>query len=307
MLAGWQVITLAAVAVLVIFAVVWHVHGGRAAAVVLALSGASLLCVWISYEVLPVEQWRRGSLVNGLLVFALPGAAAVVIALARARRGTRLTRDGWLFLALLWATPAVLLYVSQWQPASAGSDPDFTNSMWWSVSTIAIYVAVPVAYAAIARQSVRGYGLSLKFARTEGALIVLVAPVVLVMVWLISADARFLQTYPFYDVASGGDGAWLKLLVFELAYGATFVALEFFFRGFLVFAGLPVLGIHAVPVMAFAYCLLHLGKPMPECASSLVGGLILGYLAVRFRSIAVGVVAHLTIAWGMDASVLSRR
>ena len=307
MLAGWQVITLAAVAVLVIAAVVWHVHGGRAAAVALALSGASLLCVWVSYEVLPVEQWRRGSLVNGLAIFALPGAAAVVIALARARRGTRLTRDAWLFLALLWATPAVLLYVSQWQPASAGSDPDFANSMWWSVSTIAIYVAVPVAYAAIARQSLRGYGLSLRFARTEGALIVLVAPVVLVMVWLISADARFLQTYPFYDVASGGDGAWLKLLVFEAAYGATFVALEFFFRGFLVFAGLPVLGIHAVPVMAFAYCLLHLGKPMPECASSLVGGLILGYLAVRFRSIAVGVVAHLTIAWGMDASVLSRR
>ena len=150
MLAGWQVITLAAVAVLVIAAVVRHVHGGRAAAVALALSGASLLCVWVSYEVLPVEQWRRGSLVNGLAIFALPGAAAVVIALARARRGTRLTRDAWLFLALLWATPAVLLYVSQWQPASAGSDPDFANSMWWSVSTIAIYVAVPVAYAAIA-------------------------------------------------------------------------------------------------------------------------------------------------------------
>lgn len=321
MLAGWQVITLATVAVLVIFAIVWHVHGARAASVMLALSGAALLCVWVSYEVLPVEQWRRGSLVNGLLIFALPAAAAVAIALARARGrsrsapprspagqpGTRLTRDAWLFLVLPWVTPAALLFVSQWQPAVGGADPDFANSMWWAASTIALYVGVPVAYAAIARQSVRGYGLSLKFARTEGALVLLIAPVALVMVWLISADARFLQTYPFYDVSAGGDGAWLKLLVFEAAYGATFVALEFFFRGFLVFAGMPVLGIHAVPVMAFAYCLLHLGKPMPECASSLVGGLILGYLAVRFRSIAVGVVAHLTIAWGMDASVLGRR
>ena len=307
MLAGWQVLTLAAVAVSVIFAVVWHVHGGRAAVVMLALSGAALACVWISYEVLPVEQWRRASLVNGLLVFALPGLAAVVIAVATARRGWRLSRDAWLYLVLLWATPPVLLAVSQWQPARGGADPDFANSLWWSFSTIAIYVAVPVGYAAIARQSVRGYGLSLRFARSEGALILLIAPVALVMVWLISADARFLLTYPFYDVGSGGDGAWVKLLLFEMAYGATFVALEFFFRGFLVFAGLPVLGIHAVPVMAFSYCLLHLGKPMPECASSLIGGLILGYLAVRFRSIAVGVVAHLTLAWGMDASVLSRR
>ncbi|MGA1089863.1 MAG: CPBP family intramembrane glutamic endopeptidase, partial [Candidatus Nanopelagicales bacterium] len=115
-----------------------------------------------------------------------------------------------------------------------------------------------------------------------------------------SADQRFLDTYPFYK----GDG-W-SLVAFEVAYGASFVALEFFFRGFLVFAGQPVLGIHAVPVMAFTYCLLHLGKPLPEAASSLIGGLILGYLALRLRSILAGVVAHLTIAWGMDAFVLSR-
>jgi membrane protease YdiL (CAAX protease family) len=136
--------------------------------------------------------------------------------------------------------------------------------------------------------------------RSEATLILLIAPVALAIVWLASADQRFLDTYPFY----GGDG-W-SLILFEAAYGATFVALEFFFRGFLVFAGQPVLGVHAVPVMAFAYCLLHLGKPMPEAVSSLIGGLILGYLALRLRSILAGVVAHLTIAWGMDASVLSR-
>jgi membrane protease YdiL (CAAX protease family) len=147
---------------------------------------------------------------------------------------------------------------------------------------------------------VRGYGLSVRFVRSEATLVMLIAPVALAIVWLASADQRFLDTYPFY----GGDG-W-SLILFEAAYGATFVALEFFFRGFLVFAGQPVMGVHAVPVMAFAYCLLHLGKPMPEAVSSLIGGLILGYLALRLRSILAGIVAHLTIAWGMDAFVLSR-
>ena len=55
-------------------------------------------------------------------------------------------------------------------------------------------------------------------------------------------------------------------LVFH-AVGVVLAALEFFFRGFLVFAGQPLLGAHAVPVMAFAYCLLHIGKPMPEAVS----------------------------------------
>lgn len=297
MLQAWQV-TLVAGAVLVLLALwVRREHGGRAAAVMLGLSFATLACVWLAYEVIPVEQWRRESLPVGLAIFALPALAGTALALARARaEGVRMRGSDVLYLVLLWATPAVLLHVSQRRPF----DGELANLLWWAGTSIAIYTIVPVAYARIAGQSVRGYGLSLRFIRSETILIALIAPVALAIAWLASADQRFLDTYPFY----GGDG-W-SLIAFEAAYGASFVALEFFFRGFLVFAGQPVLGIHAVPVMAFAYCLLHLGKPMPEAISSLLGGLILGYLALRLRSILAGVVAHLTMAWGMDAFVLSR-
>ena len=297
MLQAWQAIAVAAAASLLIALWVRREHGARAAVVMLALAGATLACVWVAYEVLPVEQWRRESLPVGLVIFALPALAGTVLALVRARTdGQPLRGTQWLYLALLWITPALLLYVSQRRPF----EDSLANLMWWAASTMAIYTLVPLAYARIAGQSVRGYGLSTRFVRSEATLIVLIAPVALAVVWLASADQRFLDTYPFYD----GDG-W-SLVLFEVAYGATFIALEFFFRGFLVFAGQPVLGAHAVPVMAFTYCLLHLGKPMPEAVSSLIGGLILGYLALRLRSILAGVVAHLTIAWGMDASVLSR-
>ena len=312
MLAAWQVMLIAAVAVAVIAAWVHRTHGRRASVVMLAFAAAALTCVWISYQDLPVESWRRGSLWHSLAIFALPGAAATAIALVRARRGPRgrfvMPGRSWLLLGCLWCGPALLLYVSQLAPFTGSDLPDvsFANSMWWAATSIAIYVSIPVVYALIARQKVRSYGLSLGFVQSEGIVIALIAPVVLVIVWLVSADERFQAVYPFYDYANGGDGTLVKLLAFEAAYGATFVALEFFFRGFLVFAGYPVLGIHAIPAMAFAYCLLHLGKPMPECASSLVGGLILGYVSLRLRSIAAGVVAHLTIAWGMDAFVISR-
>lgn len=298
MLATWQV-TLLAVAVTSLIALwVRREHGARAAVLMLALAAAALACVWLAYEVVPAEQWRRESLPVGLAIFALPALAGVAVALRRSRvEGTQLRGSDWLYLALLWATPAVLLYVSQRRPFGS----ELADLMWWAMTSIAIYVLVPVAYARTAGQSVRDYGLSARFVRREATLVALIAPVALVIVWLASADQRFVDTYPFY----GGEG-W-SLVLFEAAYGATFVALEFFFRGFLVFAGQPVLGVHAVPVMAFAYCLLHLGKPMPEAVSSLLGGLILGYLALRLRSILAGVVAHLTIAWGMDSFVLSRR
>ncbi|MGI9197202.1 MAG: CPBP family glutamic-type intramembrane protease [Candidatus Nanopelagicales bacterium] len=314
MLAAWQVMVIAALAVVVIAAWVRRVHGTQAALVMLAFAGAALACVWVSFEEFPVEQWRHGSLLHGLALFSLPAAAAALVAVVRVRRGHAargrflLAGRSWLLLGCLWAGPALLLYVSQLAPFTGSdlSDISFANSAWWAGSSILIYVSIPVLYAAIARQRVRSYGLSLGFVRSEGVVIALIAPVMIVLVWLVSADERFQAVYPFYDYAHGGDGAIGKLLAFEALYGATFVALEFFFRGFLVFAGYPVLGIHAIPAMAFAYCLLHLGKPMPECASSLVGGLVLGYVALRVRSIAAGVVAHLTIAWGMDAFVISR-
>jgi hypothetical protein len=288
---------LAVIVVVIIAMWVRRMHGTRAAAVMLLLAGVTLIVVWAAYEVVPLEQWRKESLPVGLAIFALPALAGTVITISRRRRfGQSIDMPAVLYLVLLWATPAVLLYVSQRTPFTG----ELANLMWWAVSTAAIYVLVPVAYARTTGQSVRGYGLSVKFVRAEATVIALIVPVGLAIVWLASADERFLDTYPFYS------GGGVPLVAFEIAYGATFVALEFFFRGFLVFAGQPVLGVHAVPVMAFAYCLLHLGKPMPETVSSLIGGLILGYLALRLRSILAGVVAHLTMAWGMDAVVLTR-
>lgn len=308
MLATWQVIALAALAAIAISLWVRRAYDNRAAAVTASLSAAALACLWLAYEVIPVEQWRRESLPIGLAIFGIPALAAAAVAVARCRPGRAgrrsrpcragpdLNASSITYLLILWAAPAVLLYVSQRTPFG----DSLANLLWWAGSTIGIYVLVPVLYARTFGQSVRGYGLSAKFVRSEAVIVALIAPIALAIVWLASSDQRFLDTYPFYK----GDG-W-SLVAFEVAYGASFVALEFFFRGFLVFAGQPVLGVHAVPVMAFTYCLLHLGKPLPEAASSLIGGLILGYLALRLRSILAGVVAHLTIAWGMDAFVLSR-
>jgi hypothetical protein len=301
------VVVIAGICALVIALWVARTHGVRAALVMASFAVAALACVWIAYEVAPIESWRFGSLLRTLAVFAVPGIAGTILAIVRSRRlGQPLRLQGWTFLALLWLGPSLVVYIPQLTPFSDAGDASFANRMWFGLSSTAVYVLVPVLFALLFRERIRSYGLSWGSIRQEARYLILIIPIVAVIVFFISAEEGFQQVYPFYDYESGGDGAIAKLLAFEVAYGLSFVALEFFFRGFLVLGGLPVLGVHAVPVMAFAYCLLHLGKPMPECAASLIGGLVLGYIALRFRSIAVGVAAHLTMAWGMDGAVIWR-
>lgn len=298
------VIGIAAVCVLLITWWVARTLNARTAWVTLLFSAMALTCVWIAYQVVPVEHWRSGSLWRTLVIFALPAVAATVVALVRARG--HLPVRGWVFLACLWGGPALVIWISQLAPFHDLSDTSFANMMWFGASSSIVYVVIPIAFALVFRQRIRGYGLSWGTIRTEARYLLLIVPIVAVLVFFISTETRFQQVYPFYDYEHGGDGAIAKLLAFEVVYGLSFVALEFFFRGFLAIGGEQVLGAYAVPAMAFAYCLLHLGKPMPECASSLIGGLALGFIALRFRSIAVGVAAHLTMAWGMDAAVVWR-
>lgn len=92
----------------------------------------------------------------------------------------------------------------------------------------------------------------------------------------------------------------LYQLLYEIAYGLDFFSIEFFFRGFLVLAFARYVGYKAVLTMAAFYCSIHFGKPLFECISSFPGGLILGAVIVRTRSIWGGLIVHLGIAWLME-------
>ncbi|MEI8082426.1 MAG: CPBP family intramembrane glutamic endopeptidase [Actinomycetes bacterium] len=310
-----EIIAIVATCCLVIAGWVRWKYDLTAALVVVACSAAALACVWIRFELLPIESWRHGYLSRTLVIFAIPAAVAAVgaawVRRQRKRRGTTdptvTAFDQWAFLIALWLGPSAVIYFSQLRPTSDGPDPQWSNLLWWAGVASAIYITIPIVYAMLTRQRIRTYGLSLGFIKTEASLLLLVSPLIAALAWLASSDARFQATYPFYKTALDDPNSGWKLFGFEIAYGLSFVALEFFFRGFLVHAGSPILGVHSVAIMSFSYCLLHLGKPMPECAASLVGGLVLGFVSLRLKSIAVGVVAHLTLAWGVDAAVTANR
>jgi membrane protease YdiL (CAAX protease family) len=208
------------------------------------------------------------------------------------------------FLATGWVTITLVSYLPRQRPPQW---PELGQLAWWAGWCVAIYLAFPVAYALMTRQSIRSYGLRLGLFRGELRVFAVLLPVIVAGAYLSAGQPRFQQTYPFYTDWAAGRGSLAGLLAWWGMYAATFVALEFFYRGFLVSAGFRLVRWWAVPAMAAPYCLLHLDKPLPEMVTSLFGGLVLGVVAVRTRSILAGVLAHVTLAIGTDAAVLLRR
>ncbi|MHA4811373.1 CPBP family intramembrane glutamic endopeptidase [Flavitalea flava] len=146
------------------------------------------------------------------------------------------------------------------------------------------------------------YGLTVKNFRARPYLLILLCLVPLIA--LASTQPDFLHTYPKLrnvDFVGGYSKLlWPWQLGYELSYGLDFVSIELFFRGFLVIALARYAGQYAILPMAAFYCSIHFGKPLGECISSFFGGLALGVIAWRTRSILGGLIVHLGLAWLME-------
>lgn len=77
---------------------------------------------------------------------------------------------------------------------------------------------------------------------------------------------------------------------------------EFFFRGFLLFALLRVVGPIAVVIATLPFAFAHLGKPEVETLSTLGGGLLYGWLDWRTGSVLWSGLAH---AWILGLVVVA--
>jgi membrane protease YdiL (CAAX protease family) len=79
-----------------------------------------------------------------------------------------------------------------------------------------------------------------------------------------------------------------------------------FFRGFLLFGLYRRLGYYAIPVMVIPYTMIHFGKPVPETFAAIIAGFVLGYLALKSRSVLWGWAVHWGVAITMDLMVIGR-
>jgi len=130
--------------------------------------------------------------------------------------------------------------------------------------------------------------------------VLLAAPIILFAI-IASFGDEFSTHYPFYDDAHR---SWFDLLAWECIYILQFVAVEFFFRGYLVNGLKRQFGSLSIAVMCLPYLMLHFPKLWPESFGAILFGFFLGVLALMSRSIWGGVMVHVSIALTMDIAAL---
>jgi len=173
---------------------------------------------------------------------------------------------------------------------------------WWSGWRVFGYVAIPmIVLVCLPGQRIRDYHLSPRGFFKHLWIYVLLFTLVLPAVLYASTTRAFRETYPFYRIANR---SYADLAMWEALYGAQFLSLEFFFRGFVLHGLRRALGANAIFVMIVPYCMIHYGKPLSETLGAIGAGLILGTLAMRTRSIWGGVLIHVGVATTMDILAL---
>lgn len=155
---------------------------------------------------------------------------------------------------------------------------------------------------AVLRENPLKFGLGAGDTRAWGRYLLLFAAVMGVAVLAVSrAVPGFSAYYPVYAGARANHGLFALYALSVVAY---MFAWEYFFRGFLLFSLAKRYGDGAVVLQALPFALLHIGKPELEAYSSIAGGIILGVLALRTRSMWPCFLLHAFVAVWMDVCVV---
>jgi hypothetical protein len=174
--------------------------------------------------------------------------------------------------------------------------------LWNLDRMVAIAIPVVVFRRFVDRQPGAFYGLAWEGFdwRPYATMLLIMLPLV---AWA-SFQPAFLGTYPSYR--AGSAEAFLAVShpttfgVYESTYALRYVAIELFFRGFLVLGLEKYLGRAVLVPMVTLYAFWHFGKPIPEAIGSIFAGYILGVFALRSRSIIGGIIVHVGVALAMD-------
>lgn len=186
----------------------------------------------------------------------------------------------------------------------AHPDSQLFSLGWWVGIIVLCYAVIPMLIVRfVFREKLVAYGLGKGSIVREYRLFLLFLAVMIPLVLFFSGTEGFQYRYPFYRF-SNEQPLWPGFWIWQALYFVQFIALEFFFRGFMVHSLKDRFGFYAVVVMTIPYCMIHFGKPFPETLAAIIAGLVLGSISLKSRSIWMGVLIHYSVALSMDLSAL---
>lgn len=181
-----------------------------------------------------------------------------------------------------------------------GGESDWSRHIAWSISVSLMYTVLPYLYMRIVlRESLQSMGLNWRGFRDHVWMYVVMFAVMTPIMWTFCANYQpLIDHYPFTSDVRKSLGHWFG---WELVYCMQFMALEFFYRGFMIHGTVRCVGIAgSIGGMMVPYMMIHFGKPYMETLGAIFAGLFLGLVSLRTKAIYGGMFMHIYTAMTMD-------
>ncbi len=181
-----------------------------------------------------------------------------------------------------------------------GNNPnaDLYEFLYWFASdfiVLFIFPAIIVKY--YFKEKLSDYGITTGDYKAGLLYSVLFILVMLPLIWIATSQQSFILTYPMLERARS---SWKIFFIFESAMFLYLFAWEFIWRGFMLFGLKPKFGYYAIFIQMIPFVILHNGKPAAETFGAIIGGLLLGALAYRTRSIYYCIISHAGVMFSID-------
>jgi len=188
----------------------------------------------------------------------------------------------------------------------SAAEAEFYRKIFWVSAIVLIYLVIPLLIVKfVFKQKPADYGFNLnKNVLKDYPVYLLMLAIMLPIVFYASSTASFQARYPIFHPKK--ENLYPLFIYWQVAYFVQFIAVEFFFRGFILHGLKHKFGYYAVFISMVPYCMVHFGKPFPETLAAIIAGIVLGTLSLKSRSIFMGVIIHYSVAITMDIFALYR-
>jgi len=178
------------------------------------------------------------------------------------------------------------------------TDPYLIEYLYWFIGdffTFFILGSIIIKFGF--KEKLSDYGLQFGDVKVGLSFSLLFLLVMIILVWFVSATPVFAEKYPHLLSAKSD---WDTLFIYEAGMLLYMIAWEFIWRGFMLFGLEKRFGGYAVLMQMIPFVILHNGKPFLETFGAIFGGIALGILALRTRSIYYCVATHIGVMFSID-------
>ncbi len=178
------------------------------------------------------------------------------------------------------------------------SDPYLIEYLYWFIGDFFTFFILGILIIKFGfKEKLKDFGLQFGDLKTGLTFSFLFLFVMIILVWIVSATPEFAEKYPHLTSAKSN---WNTLLIYEAGMLLYMIAWEFIWRGFMLFGLEKKFGYYSVLIQMIPFVILHNGKPFLETFGAIFGGIALGILALRTRSIYYCIIIHIGVMFSID-------